>query len=202
MFVTFNLLQLLRSDLELSRIEVEHLRNALETMRTEYEGRETAVRVCSCRFILLMVGCCKVPKSSKSCYSDLGFSYLLDANHVTLLPLLEDLYFLVGCRRVVLLLELHSSLAADGNHECFLLKFKRCAAVGLLELFCSIFHSPITIMLCFVIFFWICVTINPQLPYLPSVLHGLWGNKFCVVILTTFEPVHGASNISWLITLT
>ena len=41
---------------------MEHLRNALETMRTEYEGRETAVRVCSCRFILEMVGYCKVPK--------------------------------------------------------------------------------------------------------------------------------------------
>ena len=61
-------------------------------MRTEYEGRETAVRVCSCRFILEMEGFCYVPKvASKHCFSDLGFCYLLDA---TLFSPLKDLFFL------------------------------------------------------------------------------------------------------------
>ena len=65
-------------------------------MRTEYEGRETAVRVCSCRFILEMEGFCYVPKvASKHCFSDLGFCYLLDA---TLISPLKDLFFLRDSR--------------------------------------------------------------------------------------------------------
>lgn len=66
----------MRSDLELSRIEAEHLRNALETMRTEYEGREMAVRVCSCRFVLEMVGYCKVLKVCVATLFSLRVCYL------------------------------------------------------------------------------------------------------------------------------
>lgn len=89
-------------------------------MRTEYEGRETAVRVCSCRFILEMVGFCYVPKvASKHCFSDFATSWM---------PKVKDLFFLRDARWrvVVLLLESNSSLAADGSHDDLLEKFKRC----------------------------------------------------------------------------
>lgn len=59
-------------------------------MRTEYEGRETAVRVCSCRFILEMVGFCYVPKvASKHCFSDFATSWM---------PKVKDLFFFEGCQ--------------------------------------------------------------------------------------------------------
>ena len=91
-------------------------------MRTEYEGRETAVRVCSCRFILEMVGFCYVPKvPSKHCFSDLGFCYLLDAT-LSSPFLLRDMGW---GGLVVLLLERNSNLAADGNHDDLPEKFKR-----------------------------------------------------------------------------
>lgn len=52
---------MLRSDLELARIETEHLRNALETMRTEHEGQEAAARVRMCihRYAALIKGAYK-----------------------------------------------------------------------------------------------------------------------------------------------
>ena len=118
----------MRGDLELSRIEVEHLRNALETMRTEYEGRETAVRVCSCRFILEMVGDCKVPKLAAVCYTNQGSANKIGCHLHTFNSTFGASFLVGGCggwgggggggrQWRVLLLELYSCLAADGSHN-------------------------------------------------------------------------------------
>ena len=123
----------MRSDLELSRIEVEHLRNALETMRTEYEGRETAVRVRSCRFILEMVGYCKVPKATAIVIL-LRVLQLLGCQLCNFNSPFGGSFLFGGCAgrtrqgrgwRVVLL-ELYSCLAADGSRRGLPVQFKRC----------------------------------------------------------------------------
>lgn len=111
---------------------MEHLRNALETMRTEYEGRETAVRVCSCRFILEMVGYCKVPKATAIVVL-LRVLQLLGCQLCNFNPTFGGSFFggcVGGTGRGrgwrVLLLELYSCLAADGSHKGLPDQLKRC----------------------------------------------------------------------------
>ena len=67
-------------------------------MRTEYEGRETAVRVCSCQFILGMVGYCKVPKVMTLVTLRVLLLWGFADNNGILSLVFEDRYFFVGLR--------------------------------------------------------------------------------------------------------